>query len=313
MITFLFFVFAPLVAFLLLCAFAQPNEIRQRNVIDYGAEVPPGVRVVTTFVDVKSGKEAERGWLIEQRVLNEYPLAEPAASFALEDYLKRAYTNARGARFAINATAIDYGGDYGQQVSEFAARLADRQVWATKGRGRGAEVRRQVWPKDPSKTRHGGTVYEVCTWRAKDIMHQRLALVPPAPGSLSFPRDNHLAGSLMIDATYFQRLSREAPRMVKGLIRWDGQPSDQEPWDGLIGAYAALQGLKSIPSMGVKELVPAPKPAKKIGRPPVPGATAAPAEAKPPAPVKRSKPKPTFGMSSGSRRSKGGLLRRGDL
>lgn len=61
MITFLFFVFAPLVAFLLLCAFAQPNEIRQRNVIDYGAEVPPGIRVVTTFVDVQSDKEGEGG------------------------------------------------------------------------------------------------------------------------------------------------------------------------------------------------------------------------------------------------------------
>lgn len=222
----------------------------------------------------------------------------------------RSYTNAKGVRFAIQGVCVDYGGDYGQQVSEFAARLADRRVWATKGRGRGADQRRQVWPKDPSRTTHGGTVYEICTWRAKDIMHQRLALVPPDPGSLSFPRDNHLAGSAEIDAVYFQRLTREVPRLVKGLIRWDNQPSDQEPWDCLIGAYAALHGLKSIPSLGIKELVAAPKPAKKIGRPPVPGAAAVPAEAKPPAPVKRSKPKPTFGMSSGSRWSKGGLLGR---
>lgn len=99
--------------------------------------------------------------------------------------------------------------------------------------------------------------------------------------------------------------------MVKGSIRWDNQPSDQESWDCLIGAYAALRSLKSIPSLGIKELVGAPKPTKKLGRPPVPGAAVAPdPEAKPPAPSKRPKPKPTFGMSSGARWSKGSLLRR---
>jgi phage terminase large subunit GpA-like protein len=304
---------------------AQPNEIQQRSVIDYGAAVPPGVRVLTAFVDVQTGKEnegghfelgvwgwgqGERGWLIEQRVLDRYPLEDPAAWFALEDFLRKSYTNAHGVRFALQAVCVDYGGTFGQQVSDFAARNADWRVWATKGRGRGADQRRQVWPKDPSKTRHGGTVYEVCTWRTKDIMHQRLSLVPPAPGSLSFPRDNHLAGSAPIDATYFARLTREAPRMVKGLIRWDQQPGDQEPWDCLLGSYAALHGLMSIPALGIRELVAAPKPPKKLGRPPVPGAAPAPVEAKPPAPVKRSKPKPTFGMASKSARwSRGGLLR----
>jgi hypothetical protein len=52
---------------------------------------------------------------------------------------------------------------------------------------------------------------------------------------------------------------------------------------------AEFHGLMSIPNLGVRELVAAPKPLKKIGRPPMPGATApVPAEAKPPTVVKKA-------------------------
>lgn len=122
---------------------------------------------------------------------------------------------------------------------------AGRWWYPTKGySNRDGKRLPNVWPRDKSSAKKGGFLYVVDTYTAKDLIFERLKRPVGEPGSIHFP-SAHIEGSLPIDAKFFKRLTKERPKVVPGQDRtsWADQPSDQEPWDCLVGCYVALEAL----------------------------------------------------------------------
>jgi hypothetical protein len=108
-------------------------------------------------------------------------------------------------------------------------------------------------------------------------MFERLKRPVGAPGSIRFP-SAHLPDALPVDARFFKRLTKERPKVIPGQdgTSWADQPSDQEPWDCLVGCYVGLEALYSM--KGGSKL------RARLEAPPAPAAAPAEADA-PDAPV----------------------------
>lgn len=231
------------------------------NLVLFEAEVPGWVRFLTAGVDTQSRDDGRFevsviGWGPGQRaavighwILDEHPLEDPSAWHALEEFLRRRFRLADGRAMQIVAACVDSGGHHAQQVVEFCGRHAARRWFAIRGyANRGAKRRPPLWPRDPSKSRHGGSLYEIDTYLAKDALWDRLPRVPRAPGSIVYPM-TPLEGAVDHDDFYFQRLTRERPALLKGgggLTTWAGKYPDNEPWDCLVYAYAATHALRAM-------------------------------------------------------------------
>lgn len=279
----------------------QPHELQVSHVVDYGAEVPKWVRFLTAGGDMQS-KDGGRfevkvvGWGAGQRkavighfVLDQHPLTDPTAWMDLEKLLSRSFRTMDGRRLFISGAALDSGSNnasFTQEMYDFSARNLDRSWWAVKGHGQKGRGNRgiKIWEQGFSKK---GVVFKVEVDIAKDQLFRQINSEPDAPAGIVFPA-NPPEGSVNFDKLYFERLTRERPLPVKGRpgkTYWSS-PTDQEPWDCLVYAVAAMHGLLEAFPRRYESLVATPvKPVGQIAQ------AAKPAGASTPKAAPRPKPK----------------------
>ena len=240
-----------------------PHDLCARLEI-YTAEVPEGVLFLTAGVDTQTadggrfevsvygwGANGER-WLIGHWILKDHPLADPRSWSSLEALLRRPFRTTTGHQIYIQGACIDSGGTYTQEVYAFTGRQPPRlRWWAIKGRNnaKGERSSDGVWPKTPTKTGLGSLLHLVDVDTAKDTLVRQLAAESGETGCFHWP-SAALPGSAPIDDLFFTRLTREKQRAAPGRpgrTYWTS-PTDQEPWDCLVYAYAAMMGLCSIPN-----------------------------------------------------------------
>lgn len=230
-------------------------------VTDFGAEVPEWAEGLTMGVDVQLGDrtgatsrfEASvyafgkngRTALIAHYVLDDYPLTDPRgrAFEELEALATKTFTSASGRVYRIDALCIDSHGGFSQKVYSWieAMRKKGRRFWfAIRGDNNAPGTRKKtIWPQTSAKKK--SILYTIDVSLAKDEINERLI-----GGQVEFPAQT-IPGSDKVDELFFQRLTREKPLPVQGQIapRWTS-PSDQEPWDCFVYAYAATHALMTL-------------------------------------------------------------------
>lgn len=243
---------------------AKIHELQER-VEHYAAEVPAQVLFVLAFADTQEGKNGENGyhevgfygvgageqmWLIGQFIVREHGLDDERHWKQLEALLARDWKHESGRTMRAAVACVDTGSGDGAHTSRVVRfcndnERAGRYWYPTKGySNRDGKRLPSIFPRDKSAAKKGGYLFVVDTYTPKDIIFERLKRVPGEPGSIHFP-SAHIEGSLPVDGKFFKRLTKERPKVVPGQDRtsWANQPSDQEPWDCLIGCYVALDAL----------------------------------------------------------------------
>lgn len=243
---------------------AKVHELQER-VEHYAAEVPAPVLFVLAFADTQEGRNGEPGyhevafwgvsageqfWHIGEFVVREHGLDDERHWKQLETLLAREWKHESGRTMRAAVVSVDTGSGAEAHTSRVVRFCNDnerlgRMWYPTKGySNRDGKRLPTVWPRDKSTAKKGGYLYVVDTYTAKDIMFERLKRPVGEPGSVHFPTA-HIEGALPVDAKFFKRLTKERPKVVPGQDRtsWADQPSDQEPWDGLVGCYVNLEAL----------------------------------------------------------------------
>lgn len=109
----------------------------------YGAELPPGVLLLTAAVDVQDNRleyevcgwgAGEEAWGIEKGVILGAP-DQKSVWAELTEILEKTYTFADGRGLRILRTFIDSGGHYTQAVYAYCRKYFARQRFAIKGQG----------------------------------------------------------------------------------------------------------------------------------------------------------------------------------
>jgi phage terminase large subunit GpA-like protein len=229
-----------------------PSQIRL-----YPAEVPDDVVLLTAGIDTQTNKQGKGfdveiasreisivGWNRHEvpRVIGHWVVegepGDPAADAELDRIMQREFTNGRGQRFRVVASAIDMGGHFGDQVRLYAAARLPWRVWAIKGRSIALGSRSSsIWPRKASTNKEKRFQwFMVDTQLAKDVVSRKLALK-----GISGP---HFPTSL--PQSYFDGLSAETIVEKKGKRSWQRKKRSEtgESWDCLVYAYAALCGVR---------------------------------------------------------------------
>jgi phage terminase large subunit GpA-like protein len=223
----------------------EPEGLLSRRESYTAESLPPGVLLLTMGTDVQDDRlestvwgwgSEEEAWRVEHVVLR----GDPGAASLWADHdalLDRRYATDDGRELVIEATGIDSGGHYTQQVYAYCAKRARRRVWAVKGVG---GTGRLVWPREPSKVKRG-RVYPVGVDTVKDLLYQRMRRVTePGPGYV------HLDATT--DSAWLEQLTSETVvhRITQGRrVRvWRPRQTGirQEALDCTVYAYCALQG-----------------------------------------------------------------------
>lgn len=208
------------------------------------ANLPPGCLLLTLGTDVQDDRlectvwawgADEEAWRVEHVVLKGDP-GNRALWAEHDELLTRTYPTDDGRQLSIEATAVDSGGHFTQQVYEYCAKRKARRVYAIKGVGGQGRL---TWPKKPSKVKRG-FVYPVGVDTAKDVIYGRLKKVPtPGPGYMHFDADT--------TEEWFEQLTSETVvyRISQGrrVRLWRPRQTGirQEGLDCTIYAYCALQ------------------------------------------------------------------------
>jgi len=180
----------------------------------------------------------EEMWVVEHAVLRGDPGSDSLWN-DLDGFLSRKRETDDGRSLLIEATAIDSGGHFTQQVYGYAARRKSRRIWAIKGAG---GFGRLIWPKSAGRAgKTSAQVFIVGVDTAKDVLFGRLKRVhQPGAGYIHFP--------VSVDEVYFDQLTAETLiyRMVQGRRVRSYKPrssgSRTEALDCLVYAYAAFIG-----------------------------------------------------------------------
>jgi phage terminase large subunit GpA-like protein len=230
-------------------------------VVDYGGEVPDWVEVLTAGVDVQKGNadgtksymeagiwgfgKNGRKCLIGHFIMDEYPLTDPQnrGFDDLEALLLQSFTRADGRPMRVEAVCIDSHGGFSQKVYSWVERMRrkGRKRWfAVRGSNNAPGTRKEtIWPKASAKK--VPVLFTIDVNLAKDDIAPTLA-----GGLVEFPSQT-IPGSELVNEAFMRRLTREKQIPVEGRagVRWT-TPSDQEPWDCLVYAYAATHALRSL-------------------------------------------------------------------
>ena len=209
--------------------------------------IPPAVLLLTAGVDVQDDRlevsvwgwgRDEEAWLVEHCVLPGDPGSDSLWQ-DLDGLLARPRTREDGSKMLIEATAVDSGGHFTQQVYGYAARRKARRIWAIKGAG---GFGRLIWPKRAGRAgKTAAQVHIVGVDTAKDVLFGRLKRVhEPGAGYLHFPAS--------VDEQYFEQLTNESLiyRVVQGRRMRSYRPRAAgvrtEALDCMVYAYAAFIG-----------------------------------------------------------------------
>jgi phage terminase large subunit GpA-like protein len=220
----------------------------QERAIDYGAEVPKPVRVLTMAVDVQDDR-------LEWKVKGYGPGMSsclvavgviPGATVEAEVWREldkvrmRTFTKADGTALRIMGCGIDTGdGESTDETYAYVHRRRGQRVFALKGLGKpGAPA----VPKKPTKNNEKRVpLYNLGVNALKSTVFGRLRLAVPGPGYMWFPT--------WADAEYFKQLTSEAPRpRRKGgrtVVEWVvASGVRNEAWDLEVYCLAVLKILR---------------------------------------------------------------------
>jgi len=209
--------------------------------------IPQSVLMLSAGVDVQDDRlevtvvgygRDEEMWVVEHAVLRGDPGSDSLWN-DLDGFLSRKRETDDGRSLLIEATAIDSGGHFTQQVYGYAARRKSRRIWAIKGAG---GFGRLIWPKSAGRAgKTSAQVFIVGVDTAKDVLFGRLKRIhEPGAGYIHFPAS--------VDEVYFDQLTAETLiyRMVQGRRVRSYKPrssgSRTEALDCLVYAYAAFIG-----------------------------------------------------------------------
>jgi len=208
--------------------------------------LPQGVTTITAGVDVQDDRlevfvygwgQDEEAWLLEHKVLRGDP-GQDAIWGDLDHYRKQAWPIEDGRRLMIEATAVDSGGHFTQQVYRYCVKRKAQRVFAIKGM---AGAGRLAWPK--LGKRQGAArapVFVIGVDTIKSLIYGRLKVATPGPGYFHFPES--------ADANFFEQLTSEVllHKVLQGrrVSYWKPKSTSvrQEALDGTVYAYAALLG-----------------------------------------------------------------------
>ena len=209
--------------------------------------LPPAVRLLTAGVDVQDDRleatvwgwgEDEEAFRVEHLVLRGDP-GSPSLWADLDALFQRRWRTDDARELAIEASCVDSGGHYTEQVYQYASRRKRQRIWAIKGVGGQGRL---VWPKRPSRGgKHRVDVWAIGVDTIKDLLYGRLKRVSePGPGYVHFDADT--------DEVWFDQLVSETVvyRIVQGrrVRLWKPRQTGirQEALDCAVYAYAAMVG-----------------------------------------------------------------------
>lgn len=252
----------------------EAEELERRRV-DYRAEVPRPVLVLTAGVDVQDdrlevevvgwglGKES---WGVRYAVF----MGDPAQGLVwrdLDDFLRSGFMREDGRTLPISGTCVDSGGHFTQQVYAWCRAREHRRIFAVKGKG-GAGV--PMIGKATRNNRYKAALFPVGTDNAKSTIYARLRLEDHGPGSCHFPRDLGTGYTL----EYFTGLcsERREVKFVSGQTKlvWvkKSRSVRNEPLDVRVYATAALEILNPrLEAMAARESAEPQRPAQAVQRP----------------------------------------------
>lgn len=227
---------------------ADPDSILGR-LEDYGTDiVPNAIGAVTLSIDIQDDRfEAEwigwglgdESWSLDYKVY--YGDPNSAAFWEVADHCRlRTFKHPAGIEMGVEATCIDSGGHFTQQVYDYVRPRQLAKVYAIKGQGGPG---RPIWPpKGTVNKAKGVTVFVLGVDQAKDMHYKRLAIKEPGPGYCHFPK------RIPYDKAHFEGMTAEkkiAKIDKKGfkVFEWHKDRTRNEPLDVRVYGIAARLSL----------------------------------------------------------------------
>ena len=276
-------------------------EALEEHRMDYEAEVPDGVLVLTCGVDTQDDRlEAEvvgwgtgkESWGIQYEIIHGDPENKEVWD-RLDDFLSRTWKYADGEEIGVACTCIDSGGHKTDSVYKFCKARTKRGIYAIKGVG---GTGRPSVGKPSRNNRRRVPLFPLGVDTIKGSLFSRLRVEKTGPGYCHFPRKIELG----YDEVYYKGLVSE--RMViqkvrgKERIVWElrSKNARNEPLDVRVYATGALEILNPDLERRRERRIVKNKKKKRVTRttsaPPSPAA-ASPAEAAPQEPQNRPRKK----------------------
>jgi len=182
----------------------------------YGVEpVPFGVGAVTLAVDIQDDRwEAEwlgwgaddESWSLDYARVYGDP-STPAFWERVDHAIGRVFKHPSGIDLRVEATCIDAGGHFTQQVYDFCRPRKRRHVFPIMGR---AGANKPIWPA--KLTKNAAKKIDVAILgvdQGKDLHYKRLAIKEPGPGYCHFPRRSAEQNEHLYDRAHFDGLTAE--------------------------------------------------------------------------------------------------------
>ena len=223
----------------------EPKGLLSRAESYNADSVPSGVRLITLGVDVQDDRleatffgwgDDEEAWRLGHRVLRGDP-GQAALWLELEQLVLAQFATEDGRTLLVEATCVDSGGHFTQQVYSFAMKHKRRRVFAIKGAGGQGRL---AWPKKAGKAKGKNVaVWLIGVDTIKALIYGRLKRIPqPGPGYIHFDADT--------DQEWLEQLTSETVvlKMSQGrrVRMWRPRATGirQEALDCTVYAYAAM-------------------------------------------------------------------------
>ena len=199
----------------------EPEHLFARRE-DYRAEVPDDVVFITVGGDmqdhwaefvVKGLTAGEESYVIDAFEVHGDP-SVPLFWDQLEKPLRKQYKKANGQVMNWAIGCFDSGGHYTDEVYKFTKRFGVMRLFPCKG---ASQYGKPIATKPKKKNTHGVYLVMVGTDNAKDIISERLSIVPDEPGKRK-PGCIHFPMKEWCNLSFFQQLLAEykKPFFVNG-------------------------------------------------------------------------------------------------
>ena len=198
----------------------------------YGFDpVPFGVCAVTLAIDIQDDRaEAEWvGWGVDDETWSldyarRYGDPSTPAFWEMVDHMTaRVFRHPAGIDMRVEATCIDAGGHFTQQVYDFCRPRRRRNIYPILGR---SGPSKPIWP--PKLTKNEGKKIEVAILgvdQGKDLHYKRLAIKEPGPGYCHFPKRSVERLEHVYDRSHFDGLTAE-----KAVLKTDRKGFVSKEW-----------------------------------------------------------------------------------
>lgn len=218
----------------------------------YAAEVPAGVLVLTTSVDVQKDRLevettgwglGEQNWRVKYTILPGDPSGWDIWDNHLDPLLTMPFRHESGIDLYNACVTIDSGGHHAQMVYEYCKRKQPARFYPIKG---SSMAGKPVVSKMSQNNKLNVRMFILGTDTAKDLIFGRLqSITSPGPGYTHFPMEYGEADTPLDD--YFKRLTSEhcITKFLNGQSRrvWvkKSQRAKNEPVDLSVYNYAAFK------------------------------------------------------------------------